>query len=217
VATRSWSSVHVAARVIPFTILLNFLAYIYVPIGFQISIAPATQTPTCASTGPPGPYSTALNYVNLIFYGLLPPLCMLIFGMRTRQHIQQTKRNRVAPPTDLQNANNSNARKKDQQILRMLFIQVLVYSITGLTFSITIFITTTLSNQPINVYQRAQGTLANSIVGVFSTLGPCLNFYFFTLSSSLFRKEVKTIFKKINGFSNQPQENRHSVAIQQLP
>ncbi len=205
-----------AARVIPFTILLNFLAYIYILIAFQINISPATQKPVCYGGGPPGPYQTALNYVNLIFYGLLPPLCMLIFGMGTRRHIQQKKPNTVAPSIDLQNANNSNARKKDQQILRMLFIQVLVYSITGLTFSITIFITTTLSSLPRNAYQLAQGNMANGIVGAFSTIGPCLNFYLFTLSSSLFRKEVKTIFKKITRFCNQPQENRHSVTIRQL-
>ncbi len=189
-------------RVIPLTILLNFLVYIHVPISFEIDIAPVTGKPICYSTGPLGPYRTALSYINLVFFGLLPPLCMLIFGMLTIQHIQQTKRTRVVPTTDSQSTNNPNAQKKDRQMLRMLFIQVLIYSITGLGFSVTIIITTTLNNQPRDVYQLAQTNLANAIVGVISTLGPCLNFYLFTLSSTLFRDELKKPFKKIIGFFN---------------
>jgi len=137
---------------------------------------------------------------------------MLVFGMLTLRHLNQTKRIRVAPSTNLQNANNLNAPKKDRQILRMLSVQVFVYSVTGLVFSITLIITTAVSSQSRNVFQMAQGNLANAIVGVVSTTGPCLSFYLFTLSSSLFRKELKRFFNKFIRSGNQPpQEHQHHV------
>jgi hypothetical protein len=201
----------VAARVIPITILINFLAYIHVPIFFELDIVAGTQKPVCYSGGPPGPYRTVLNCINLIFFGLLPPLCMLVFGMLTLRRINQSKRNQVAPSTNLQNPNNRIAQKKDRQIRRMLFIQFLVYSVTGLIFSVTVIITTVFSSQSINVFEKAQEAMANSIVGVVSTIGPCLSFYLFTLSSSLFRKEIKDLFKKLIRNGNQSQEDQRGA------
>jgi hypothetical protein len=133
---------------------------------------------------------------------------MLVFGMLTLRRINQSKRNQVAPSTDLQNPNNSTAQRKDRQMRRMLFIQFLVYSVTGLTFSITLIFTTAFNSQSRNVFETAQGNLANAIVGVVSTTGPCLGFYLFTLSSSLFRKEIKNLFKKFIRNSNQSQEDQ---------
>lgn len=200
-----------AVRAIPITILINFLVYIHIPIVFEVDIVPATQNPVCYSTGPPGAYRVVLNCINLIFFGLLPPLCMLVFGMLTLRRINQSKRNQVAPSTNLQNPNNRIAQKKDRQIRRMLFIQFLVYSVTGLIFSVTVIITTVFSSQSTNVFNMAQEALANAIVGVVSTIGPCLSFYLFTLSSSLFRKEIKYLFKRFIRNGNQSQEDQRGA------
>jgi hypothetical protein len=193
---RSWSSVRVAARAISLTVLINFLVHIHVPIFFEIDIAPTTLKPVCYTTGPLGPYRTAFNYFNLFFFGLSPPLSMLAFGILTLRHIDQRKRIRVGPLSISQNTNNPNTRRKDQQILRMLFVQVFVYSVTGLTFSVSLIITTATSGQSKNLLQVAEENLVNAIVGVLSTTGPCLSFYLFTLSSDLFRKELKSLFNR---------------------
>jgi hypothetical protein len=93
----------------------------------------------------------------------------------------------------------------------MVFIQFLVYSVTGLIFSVTVIITTVFSSQSTNVFNMAQEALANAIVGVVSTIGPCLSFYLFTLSSSLFRKEIKDLFKKLIRNGNQSQEDQRGA------
>lgn len=72
-------------------------------------------------------------------------------------------------------------------MLRMLFFQVLMYSVTGLTFSVAIIITSINANQTKNIFQVAQENMVNAFVGMLSTLGPCTSFYLFTLSSSFFR------------------------------
>ena len=207
--TRAWSSARVAVRAIPLAILIAVLVYIPIPIFYNIYITPATQKPACYSQEP---YRTFLSYFNLIGFGLAPPLCMIVFNMFTLRHINQAKRLRVIPTTNLENTNNQNARKTDRQMLRMLLVQVLVYSLTGLTFSIAQIIIVANASQPKNVVQVAQENLINAFVGILTNTGPCLSFYLFTLSSGLFRKELKNLFIRFNIRWNQPQDDRHHVS-----
>ncbi len=161
------------------------------------------------------------SYFNLFFYGLAPPLCMLIFSLLTVRNINtfsttgptsgtrpiqrklkraecvnHSKRVLLMPTTVLQNANNSNARTTDRQMLRMLLVKVLVYTVTALIYSLSNIIIAARNSQSDNVSQVARTNLALSVVGVISTFGPCLSFYLFTLSSPLFRKELKTLFNR---------------------
>ncbi len=165
-------------------------------IFFKIEIIPATQEPFCSYTDPAGPYRIFFAYFNLIFYGLVPPLCMLVFSLLTVRNINHSKRVRSMPTTVLQNAKNSNARKTDRQVLRMLLIQVLVYNVTAFIYSVSNIIIAATTTQSDNVSQVARTNLVLSVVGIISTLGPCLSFYLFTLSSPLFRKELKKLFSR---------------------
>ncbi|CAF4844960.1 unnamed protein product [Rotaria sp. Silwood1] len=203
---RALSSVHVARRLIPVTILIGFIAYIHVPIFFKIDIIPATQKPICYPPGPPGTYRIVLSYFHLIYFGLSPSFCMLIFGMLTLRNIERSKRLAMAPSINLETAANQNLRKTNRHMLRMLFVQVLVYCITGLTFSVALIYTAIIANQQKNVFQSAQENMINAVVGMLSTTGPCLSFYLFTLSSGLFRKELKNLFCKFNRVTIQTQQ-----------
>jgi hypothetical protein len=82
-------------------------------------------------------------------------------------------------------------------MLRMLFIQVLVYSVTSLGYSVPAIITAMSADQPKNVFQVAQGNLITAVVGMMSNTAPCFSFYLFTLSSALFRKELKNLFRRL--------------------
>ena len=68
VGMRAWSSIRVANRVIPFAILLGFLAYSHVPILFQIEIHPMTQKPICYRPDASGTYHIVLSYFHLIYF-----------------------------------------------------------------------------------------------------------------------------------------------------
>ncbi|CAF0843370.1 unnamed protein product [Adineta steineri] len=209
---RSWSSVRVANRAISLTILLNFLVYIHVPIFFRLDINPATLKPVCYTTGPIGPYRSVLNYCNLFVFGICPSLCMFVFGILTVRHINQRRRIHVASV-----AIAENRQRNERQILRMLLVQVAVYSITAISFSVGLIITTVITSQPLNVLQAAQANLANAIIGVFSLMGPCLSFYLFTLSSRLFRKELKRLVCKVNEHVPQSQADQRGIMALRLP
>lgn len=202
---RALSSIRVASRTIPLTILIVLIAYSHVPVFFRIDIVPATQKPICYPPGPPGTYRIVLSYFNLLFLGLSPSLFMLIFGMLTLRNIDRSMRLLVAPSNPLPNTNNENLRKTNKQMLHMLLVQVSVYSVTGLTFSIALIMTAIQASQPKTIFQVAQENMINAVVGMLSTLGPCLSFYLFTLSSGLFRKELKHLFKKLLYVSNRPE------------
>ncbi|UJR06980.1 hypothetical protein I4U23_011268 [Adineta vaga] len=200
---RAWSSIRVAIRSIPFTILLCFIAYIHVPIFFKIDIISATNKPVCYPSGPPGTYRLFLSYFNLIFFGLAPSLSMCAFAMLMLRNIKKSKLLRVLPLTSVNNVVNKNRHKTDRQMVRMLLIQILVYSVTGITFSIAWIILATSSTQAKNSVQVAKENLINAVVGMCSNTGPCLSFYLFTLSSKLFRKELNNLFNRCIKKNNQ--------------
>ncbi len=201
---RTWSSIRVANRLILLTILLGFIAYIHVPIFFGIDIITATQKPTCYQSGPPGTYRIVLSFFNLIYFGVSPSLCMFMFGLLTLRNINQSKRIVLGPLANLNTALNQTIRKINRQMLRMLSVQVLVYCVTGLTFSIATFFLSIRPNETKTVFQVAQENLIIAVLGMLTNTGPALSFYLFTFSSGLSRKELKKLFCSSNRINNQP-------------
>jgi len=190
---RAWSNLRIANRLIIFTVFAAFALYIHIPIFFQIDIIPATGKPICFPPGPPGTYRIILSFFNLIYFGLLPSLCMLILGLLTVRNIERSKRVLVAPDTAENTRVNRNNRKINHQMLRMLFFQVFVYCITCLAYSIATIISSITASQVKDVFQVAQESLITAVMGMMTNTGPCLSFYLFTLSSGLFRKELVKI------------------------
>lgn len=194
VKKRVWSSVHIASRVIPIVIILNCLLHIHIPIMFEIDIIPATQKPVCYPPGPPGTYRIALSFFNLIYFGLSPSFCMLIFGILTLRNVERSKRLLVTPATNVAVKSAETNVKINRHMIRMLFLQVLIYCTTGLTYSVSAIYTAVNASQPKNVFQVAQENMITVTVGMLSNTGPCLSFYLFTLSSGLFRRELKKLY-----------------------
>ena len=208
---RGWSSVRMANRVIPIFALIGFLAHVHIPIFFHINIIPATQKPICYPPGPPGTYRIVLSYFTLVFFGLLPPTCMLTFGALTLQNINRSKR-LIRPGGILQTAPNQSGQRSNRQILRMLLVQVFVYSVTGLGYSVPAIITAASADQPKNVLEVAQGNLITAIVGMLSNTGPCFSFYLFTLSSGLFRRELRNLFRRLARMEIHPDRSRTQMS-----
>ena len=194
---RAWSNIRVANRVITLITILLFTAYVHVPVFFRIDIIPATQKPICYPPGPPGTYRIILSYFNLVVLGLSPSLLMLIFGLLTLRNVERSKQLIVAPTT---NAPNATYRKTNTHMIRMLIVQVFVYCITGLTFSVALIYTAINASRPKTIFDVAQENMINATVGMMSTVGPCLSFYLFTLPSGLFRKELKNLFSGIHNY-----------------
>jgi len=191
VGKRAWSSVSVAIRIISSTIVLNLIAYIHVPIYFTINIIVATQKSICYPTGPPGSYRIFLSFFNLIYFGLFPSIFMFVFGLLTLRNVERSKRLIVVPSTDLLNRINKTNRQINRHMLRMLFIQVFVYCLTGLSYSIASIYTSITVNQSISVFQLAQYNLITAVVGMLSNSGPCLAFYLLHFQVAFLEKRLQ--------------------------
>jgi hypothetical protein len=77
----------------------------------------------------------------------------------------------------------------------MLLVQCLVIIVTGAPFSIGWLYVSLTVNQNADILQVAKDNLLTNVVGYLSVTGSCISFYLFTLSSSLFRRELMALFK----------------------
>ncbi|CAF0784309.1 unnamed protein product [Adineta steineri] len=119
--------------------------------------------------------------------------------------MERSKRLHVVPSNIMANQTNQNNQRTNRHMLRMLFIQVFVYCVTILAYSIATIYTSITAIQTQTVFQVAQENMIIDVLGMLTNNGPCLSFYLFTLSSALFRKELKKLFLKFNQIYEEPQ------------
>ncbi|CAF4104502.1 unnamed protein product [Adineta steineri] len=132
-----------------------------------------------------------------------PSVIMLIFGSLTIRHVQHSvgRVNASHIATKSENASAAPIQEKlqrqktaDRQLIRMMIAQcayfaVLTTPISGSYMYISLTINTVLDD-----LQFAQVNLFTNIAGLLSTTGACTSFFVFTLSSKLFRHELKHLF-----------------------
>ena len=167
VGMRAWSSIRVANRVIPFAILLGFLAYSHVPILFQIEIHPMTQKPICYRPDASGTYHIVLSYFHLIYFGLSPSFCMLLFGLLTLRNIEKSKRNAVGLLTTT-TTTTANAANQITRIDESTDVSYVVGSSSDILYDrIDIFCW-----YHHNIYQcnSNEENLLNAVIGMLATL-----------------------------------------------
>jgi hypothetical protein len=98
--------------------------------------AETTETETDRDRDRPRPRLTEPERLGL-GTSLGPPLCILVFGTLTLRHICQRRQiQQVSVTVPSQQSANRPSQKTDTQMIQMLFAQVLVYSLTGLAYSI---------------------------------------------------------------------------------
>ncbi len=134
-------------------------------------------------------YATFYAIWNLIFWSWIPTICMLVFGLLTVRHIRQGKR-RVLPQNHFQRK-----QKRDRQLIQMLLVQSFLFGSTTTALSIGQLYVSITNNFMIKtnleiVKENYLITILNYVVSV----GPCISFYLFTLSSQLFRRELMNLF-----------------------
>ncbi|UJR12057.1 hypothetical protein I4U23_016235 [Adineta vaga] len=125
---------------------------------------------------------TILNIYSLINISILPLTIMIIFAPITIDGNKQIQ------------------LKRDQQILRMLFSQIIAFFIVTLPYTlynINNIISPYIPNKSSD--QIAIENFTSGISAVFSHIFPAISFYIYTLTSSLFRKELWLMLR--SGFS----------------
>jgi hypothetical protein len=190
---RRLASVNTAYRVLGFMIIAWFVLSVYVPLVFDVkgascSIVVDTFWPVFVSV------------FSLVVGSFLPAIIMITFTILIRKNLAE-KRERRHGLGNQQPANNRNDqlhRKRDQQALRMLFIQIIVYitiSIPWNLYSINTIISSYISNKGAD--RIAIEGFITAVAGAFAFLFPALSFYLYTLTSSMYRSELSIFLRSV--------------------
>jgi hypothetical protein len=179
VTRRSWCNKKIAIRLIIAAIILACILYIHMAIFFKLIFFGTGVY--CYSQ--PGAYTLFYGIFYLVIYCLLPSVCMGVLCILTLNNIrQQVRRIRPALATE-----NASLRRIDQQMIRMLFLQVLTQLLCVLPFA-TLSLVGLFVDITTTIYNFFQQIFILPLFVSYTT-----SFYVFTMSSRIYRKELMQI------------------------
>ncbi|CAF2142228.1 unnamed protein product [Rotaria magnacalcarata] len=174
VRMRSFSQTKVSRRVICGIVVIVCLVWAEMFVCFN-------GNPSGTTCAPATPFCNTFNNFNLLIsYSLLPPIFMFILGWMTIRHVRHRQIHRQSS-------------SKNRQLTILLIVQVLCVTFLSLPFSVQrIYLQFTInqmkSSQRIEI-ENFLGTVATLIILSNTTM----SFYMFTLTSQVFRKELKPL------------------------
>jgi hypothetical protein len=139
------------------------------------------------------------------FTTILPLLCMLAFGLMTILNIHQSKRRIIHMPVIVVNQTAINTHKSlhqlkklDRHLLRMVFVQVIVFALLTLPQAIQrLYVVFVRSNN--SQLQDTIDTFVYNFVLLLTYLASAMPFYIYTLfAETLFRKALMDLMKLIS-------------------
>ncbi|CAF1133505.1 unnamed protein product [Adineta steineri] len=172
--------------------LIIMLSYSHMPVYYLLTYT-LNQFGSIVSTcnAQIGTYRTFLGFWYMALYSLCPCFLMSLFGSLTLRNI---RRHRQIVPTVA--GRNQLARRTDNQLLRMLIAQVTVIIVATLPNSIYQLYIAFTSNVLKDTLRVAQDNLAGRTVGPIMNFAHTSSFYLYTLTGTIFRKELRKIIQR---------------------
>jgi len=169
--------------------IIVLILYFHMLVYYEIIYASnqfGSFIPQCNSQK--GIYRTFFGFWHMTMYSLCPSFLMLFFGFLTLNNVRQRRQlvQRVGE--------NRAIRRTDTQLLRMLATQVLVIIIATLPFCVYQLYISFTSSFTKSALRIAQENLAGQIAAIVTYFAHSNSFYLYTLSGTIFRKEVLKIF-----------------------
>ncbi|CAF1097085.1 unnamed protein product [Adineta steineri] len=150
----------------------------------------------------PGAYTTFISYYSLVVTGCLPPTLMAIFGCWTVKNIRQVRRVRHnastrTTATVVVVGGAHTLQSKDQQLIRMLFIEILSYIICKYPGTLML-IYQQITQYDIKSDERRQIEQAiQELTAFLYFVENSIGCYTNMIASKTFRTELKRILIKI--------------------
>ena len=188
-ARQRFNTVKFARQMSLLIIIVCFLSYGHVLFLFGIQTTSTSKT--CYAL--PGAYRAFSDVQYLVFYALGPPILMLLFGLLTLKNLRQTRRLVMPAMNTPQQLKLNSTKKRDNQLLVMLLLQIMIIIIFTVPFAIQKLIDTfTLQVQRTPV-QKASYNLLTATLRLISYGSHAFGFFFYTLSARIFRMELGKI------------------------
>ena len=190
---RRCSSRKFARRLIIGNFMFWSIIYIQVLIFYEI------QNGTCSFQK--GTYSLFFSIYVLIESGIIPPVMMLLFGLLTLHNIRQSRRrtNPISASTSAviaQRVKSTRLSKKDLHFSKMLFNQICLMVILNLINPCYLLYRTMTINDIKTPLRLKIETSVDNISYLLIYLEFALTFFVYTLTSSLFRRELNNLIRK---------------------
>ncbi|CAF1088873.1 unnamed protein product [Adineta ricciae] len=183
---RRLSSLRTAKIAIYFIVVLFIILHIHMPIYYEITYTfdgYGNLIPACY--GQAGFYRKFIAFWSMVFYSLCPSLLMILFGMLTVRNIHQSRRIR----------SEVTSRRIDRQLACMLTAQVLAIVLSTLPFSVYRLYASFTASLPKDATRLAWENLAFKIANVLTYFAHSTSFYLYTLTGTIFRKELVKIVR----------------------
>jgi len=129
-------------------------------------------------------------FINLCCYGIFPWVFMSLFGCLTFRniHLRRTRRIGILPPVIL-----SRMARIDDQLISMIFLQIIICLITSIPFCTENFYNYFTQAIAKNDYRQAQEYLFEQISSLLFYLNYISSFYINYFSSRIFRQVSKQV------------------------
>ena len=189
---RQLSNLSTARKATVFIVIFATLVHFHILIWFRTDYV--GSTPLCNIFDQA--YDISFSVFYIIFTCLLPPIFMIIFGLKTIFNVRKS-RTQVAPQNN--DVRNERIRSKDRQMISMLLFQVVITIICTTPFTaINLYSTindnietSELSPSAIAVYN-----FSSNMCRILNYFSPVVGFYIYTLTSRTFRTETKHVLRK---------------------
>jgi hypothetical protein len=187
---RRWSTVRRAQIIIGVVTLFICVSYYHVSLYFHVKPL-ADGTLSCIGESSANGYRVFSDIYFLFTYCIIPPVLMTLFGTLTIKNVQLSKR-------QIMSKNKTvllSTQRKDRQLIRMLIIQIVIFIPLTLPVGIrklyALFTASFVKSQ----LTLATDDFAHKFLTLESIIYHSFNFFLYTIVSSVFRKELKLIFK----------------------
>ncbi|UJR11157.1 hypothetical protein I4U23_015338 [Adineta vaga] len=183
------SHVRIAYIVIPVVIFITSMAYIH--MTFRYTLIGTSCRPEPGFYTDFFPFFTAAYYFFAIFI-------VILFGLGTSYNIRARNR-RVQPimttTTTITMATTERRRTRgDTQLLFMLFVHILCYAFLALPYHLVLIIAAIRPTLTANTIFR----FVQQMTYITLNLSQAINFYIFTLTASMYRKELLNLLHRVN-------------------
>ncbi|UJR35002.1 hypothetical protein I4U23_027778 [Adineta vaga] len=173
------SRISLAYLIVSLIILITSIAYIH--MVFRFTIVNSVCRPE------PGFYAEFFPFFTTGYY-FFAIILILIFGLGTSYNIRSQRR-RIQPITMLE----KRTLRGDTQLLLLLLVHVICYISLALPYHISLVFGTIYPTLTVNITFR----FVQNITVITLNLSQAINFYVFTLTASLYRKELVKLLQRM--------------------
>jgi hypothetical protein len=149
--------------------------------------------------GPTGPYYAVYTFYLLIFFNLIPPITMIIFGSLAYFNMKRLHA-RVRPVENVIVGNRNNVRihRRDRELLSMLLSEIIIYIVATLLYPF-ILLEASITNLMSIEKSLQQIQIENFVLFIASflvTLNHAAPFYIYLITSQAFRRDFNQLVNK---------------------